>query len=166
MNNNQMMQQQILQQQQQQMLQQQQQNLMQQSMMQQNFMMQQKLMQQKLMQQKLFQQQQMIQQQMMQQKLMQQQMGQNQVDNNFNVIFRVSGRGENAPPITIQCQANEKVSTIINRYRNKSGDREQKKKFIFNAKVLNPTLTASESGLANNSTIHVINLKGLEGARI
>jgi hypothetical protein len=91
-------------------------------------------------------------------------MGQSQDDNNFNVIFRVSGKGVDAPPITIQCQANEKVSSIISRYRNKSGDTEVKKKFIFNAKVLNPSLTASESGLANNSTIHVINLKGLEGA--
>ena len=45
---------------------------------------------------------------------------------------------------------------------------ENKKRnlFLINAKVLNPTLTVSESGLANNSTIHVINLKGLEGARI
>ena len=102
---------------------------------------------------------------MLQQKMMQQQMEQNQTDNYFNVIFRVSGKGMDAPPITIQCQANEKISSIINKYRTKSGDAEQKKKFIFNAKVLNPTLTAAESGLANNSTIHVINLKGLEGAR-
>ena len=102
----------------------------------------------------------------MKQQMMQQQMELNQADNYFSVIFRVSGKGVDAPPITIQCQANEKVSSIISRYRNKSGDTEVKKKFIFNAKVLNPNLTASESGLANNSTIHVINLKGLEGARI
>jgi arginyl-tRNA--protein-N-Asp/Glu arginylyltransferase len=94
-----------------------------------------------------------------------QQMEQNQADNNCNVIFRVSGKGIGAPQITIQCQANERISSLINKYRTKSGDSEQKKRFIFNAKALNPTLTAAESGLSNNSTIYVINLKGLEGAR-
>ena len=36
----------------------------------------------------------------------------------------------------------------------------------FNTKTINPTLTVAESGLINNSIIHVIITKGIEGAKI
>ena len=71
------------------------------------------------------------------------------------LIFRKSGEGQGEPPIMIKCRPEEMVSEIIQRYRNKSGDYDKDKKFIFNAKLLNISLTVSESGLTNNSNIFV-----------
>jgi hypothetical protein len=58
--------------------------------------------------------------------------------NGISVIFRTSGQNApQRPPISIQCMPDEKVSTLIERYRNKADDHDQTKKFIFNAKNLN-----------------------------
>ena len=45
----------------------------------------------------------------------------------------------------IQCQSNEKVSDLIERYRTKADDHDPTKKFIFNAKNLSPELTVSQA---------------------
>ena len=50
----------------------------------------------------------------------------------------------------------DKISDIIEKYRNKSNDRRKKLRFISNVKNLNPNLTAFESQLINNSLIWVI----------
>ena len=72
----------------------------------------------------------------------------------FNVIFRKEG------VITrFKCKSDEKVSNIIDRYREKSLDDDNKIKFFFNAKELNKNLTLSEAGITNNSNIFVITLK-------
>ena len=42
---------------------------------------------------------------------------------------------------------NDKISTAIEKYRNKSGDTDNTKKFEFNAKSLDPLLTIIEAGL-------------------
>ena len=85
-------------------------------------------------------------------------------NNNLNIMFKVRGRDENENQINVQIQADEKVSTLIEKYRNKAGDYEKKKKFIFNAKALNPNLTCGEAGLYDNSIVQVLNTRDVEGA--
>ena len=87
-------------------------------------------------------------------------------DNNINVMFKVRGIGnrEDIGQINIQIQADEQVSELIKKYRAKTGDTEIKKKFIFNAKALNPVLSCSEAGLYNNSIVQVLNTRDVEGA--
>ena len=80
------------------------------------------------------------------------------------VIFRKSGEGQNEPPIMIQCMDHEKVSEVIARYRVKTGDQDGSKKFIFNAKQLNESLSVSEAGLTNNANIFVVTTRGVKGA--
>ena len=85
----------------------------------------------------------------------------------ISVIFRVSTNQANVqtgPAITIQCTLDEKVSAIIERYRSKTGDKDDTKKFIFNAKSLNPTLTLAEAGITNNANIFVMVTKDIKGA--
>ena len=92
----------------------------------------------------------------------QQSMGQGQ---GFSVIFRASGAtGQAGAPIMVQCTPNDKVSDIIDRYRNKANDHDTTKKFIFNAKNLNTTLSVAEAGITNNANIFVVATKGIKGA--
>ena len=153
-------------------------------------MMQQQMMQQQMMQQQMLQQQMMQQQMMAVQAQANKQAQMNNILNNvgqgnnapvnqgseqnqpqqqsgggFSVIFRASAEtGPASAPIMIQCMPNEKVSTIIDRYRAKSGDKDPTKKFIFNAKNLAPSLTLSEAGISNNANIFVVATKGIKGA--
>ena len=69
----------------------------------------------------------------------------------WEIIFKVV----NGPPYKLKCTRDDKVSDIIEKYRNKSGDKE-KRLFIFNAKNLNPDLTVVEAGITNNSNIFVV----------
>ena len=155
-------------------------NQMQQPMMEPQPMMQQQMMQQQMMQQQMMQQQ-MMQQQMMQQQIMQQQAQAQQAEMQrilnqpsssiqmssgvlsqsqgvgFCIIFRKSGAvGQVSNPIMVQCMPDEKVSEVIEKYRNKSGDRDPTKKFIFNAHPISQTLTVAEAGLTNNANIFVV----------
>ena len=85
----------------------------------------------------------------------------------ISVIFRVSGTGQNtqnSEPIMVQCLPNEKVSEVIKKYRSKSGDNDPSKKFIFNAKNLNLSLTVAEADITNNANIFVVTTKGIKGA--
>ena len=119
-------------------------------------------------------QQQMMQQQMVQQQMMQQQMMaaaqmQNILNDPINagisVVFRPSGSPNNflkMAPIRVPCDPNEKVSSIIEKYRMQTGDYDPDKKFIFNAKNLRPSLTLAEAGLINNSDIFVVKPKGIK----
>ena len=59
---------------------------------------------------------------------------------------------------------NDKISTAIEKYRNKSGDTDSTKKFEFNAKSLDPLLTIIEAGLNDNSQILVLTTKNVQGA--
>ena len=137
-------------------------------------MMQQQMIQQQMMQQQMMQQQQMLQQQMMQQQQMMAaqaaQAQQAEMKNILNkpiktgmcVIFRQSGLPDDSPknePIFIYgCYPDQKVSSIIEQYRSKSGDYSSKK-FIFNAKNLSPLLTVAEAGISNNANIFVVKTK-------
>ena len=89
-----------------------------------------------------------------------------QIENSnlVNILFHVRGSYDfSNMQIIIQIDINEKVSTLIQKYRNKTQDFEEKKKFIFNAKELNPSLSCEEAGLCNNSIIFVINTKNVDG---
>ena len=77
----------------------------------------------------------------------------------ITVIFRHGVPGHPRPPIEIQCMNDEKVSSLIERYRNKAGDYDKTKKFIFNAKDLKPLLSLAESGITNNANIFVVETK-------
>jgi len=96
---------------------------------------------------------------------------QNNNNSNFiNLKFRVGGlqrqtqQDDSNAEIVIQCTLDEKLSVIVDRYKNKSGDDITDKKFVYNAKNLNLTLTAAEAGLINNSIIFVLNTKNVKGA--
>ena len=120
-------------------------------------------------------QQQMIQQQMMQQQMMQQQMMAAQAakaqqaamqkileETGISVVFRQSELPDDLSkrePIWIYCYPEQKVSSIIEQYRSKSGDHDPFKKFIFNAKNLSPNLTVAEAGILNNANILVVKSK-------
>ena len=83
----------------------------------------------------------------------------------INIVFRVSGPGgQGRPPLTIQSMPDEKVKEVIKRYRIKSGDNDQTKKFIFNAKNLNQELSVGEAGISNNGNIFVVTTQGVKGA--
>ena len=78
----------------------------------------------------------------------------------FEVIFRESGSNIKDKNITvIKVREDEKVSDIIQKYKEKNSDFDENLKFIFNAKSLNTFLTATEAGLSNNSNIFVIRMK-------
>ena len=98
---------------------------------------------------------------------------QSQNNNNSNFInlkFRAGGlqrqtqQDDSDAGIVIQCTLDEKLSVIVDRYKNKSGDDITDKKFVYNAKNLNLTLTAAEAGLINNSIILPLNTKNTKGA--
>ena len=81
----------------------------------------------------------------------------------INVYFRAGANGENGS-IMIQCTLNDKVSDLIQKYKTKSLEDVSKKKFIFNAKALNPNLTVAEAGMQEGANIFVVNTAGVKGA--
>ena len=115
------------------------------------------------------QQQQMMQQQMIHQRMMQMQQQQQQQaeaakrGQGFSVIFRKPIVTGQEVIIMIQCTPNDKVSDIIEKYRNKANDRDNTKKFIFNARNLNTSLSVAEAGITNNANIFVVATKGIKG---
>ena len=85
------------------------------------------------------------------------------------VIFRAGGGpggqgGQQGAPIMIQCMPDDKVASVINKYRIKTNDTDNTKKFIFNAKNLNASLSVAEAGLTNNANIFVVTTQGVKGA--
>ena len=51
----------------------------------------------------------------------------------------------------------KKVSSLIEKFRKKAGDYDKTKRFIFNAKNVNPSL--AEAGMHNNCNIFVVATK-------
>jgi hypothetical protein len=74
----------------------------------------------------------------------------------LNLNFRESSIKKN---ILIKCLPSEKISKIIQYYRVKANDYDEAKRFIFNAKELNPNLTARESQFLDNCTIFIVKTK-------
>jgi hypothetical protein len=81
----------------------------------------------------------------------------NMNQNSFQIHFKPDNPYENIEEtINVKCTPNDKISSIIEKYRNKSGDYDQNKKFKFNGGVLSPNLTVSQAGITNfNNTIVV-----------
>ena len=76
----------------------------------------------------------------------------------ISVIFRQNESGQRyqqIPTIEIKCYTCDKVSSLIERYREKSGDYDKNVKFIYNAKNLRVVLTVYEAGIIDNSNIFV-----------
>ena len=86
-------------------------------------------------------------------------------DNNQKIIFVTFRASDIIAPVTVQCNPEEKVSDIIEKYRNKVNDYDDSKKFIFNSKNLNPSLSLVEAGIKNNSNIFVCRIKGIKGIK-
>ena len=78
----------------------------------------------------------------------------------ITVIFREAGEiGDNYSnkiPIMMDVKEDEKISDIIQKYREKSSNYDINLKFIFNAKDLNHSLTVAEAGITNNANIFVV----------
>ena len=87
----------------------------------------------------------------------------NIINNNgkINVNFRQNLTDPKGPSFMVKCHFFENISTLIRKYRNKSGDYSCNKAFIFNAKRLNiySPLTIEELGITNDSNIFVVNHK-------
>ena len=80
------------------------------------------------------------------------------------VFFRNnSANGKNSAPVMIQCMPNEKVSSLIEKYRNKTNDRVLTEKFLFNAKTLDHQLFVLEAGITNGSNAFIVETKGVDG---
>ena len=83
----------------------------------------------------------------------------------FNVNFKDSGvdikdkNNNNNGVICVSVEENEKISDIIEKYKQKSQNFENNIKFVFNGKELNPSLTAKEVGLRKDLTIFVVRKK-------
>ena len=79
-----------------------------------------------------------------------------------NIWFRKNSY-ESEKPIIISARMKDKVSQIIEKYRKESNDYDEEIKFIFNAKVLHPSLTLEEAGLNENANVFVVVTKGVKG---
>ena len=78
------------------------------------------------------------------------------IPKSFTVIFSHIGNDTNKLPIMVNVKENEKISDIIQKYRQKSSNYDINIKFIWNAKDLNHSLTVAEAGLTNNANIFVV----------
>ena len=81
------------------------------------------------------------------------------ITNNSN-IFIVNGicvklKVNNKGTMDFYCFPGQKVSEIIEKYRNKNGDRDVPGKFMLNAKNLDTTLTLAEDVIEDGSVIFV-----------
>jgi len=77
----------------------------------------------------------------------------------ISVNFRKSHFGN----YVVQCDFNEKIEKVIERYRYYSSDFKESERFMFNAKVLNPNITVAEAGIYKDCTILVVETSGLRG---
>ena len=64
--------------------------------------------------------------------------------------------GKNNQLTTIICNPDDKVSDIIEKFRNKANVHDDNRQFIYNAKELNPSLSLGEAGLIHESIIYVV----------
>ena len=91
---------------------------------------------------------------------------QNKNEKQFNKGFELSlqfkQNWEHKPPIIIECNFKDKVSDIIEKYRNRANDYYENRKFIYNAKNLKPSYSVAEAGLLDISIIDVISTGDLK----
>ena len=86
---------------------------------------------------------------------------QNINENKFNqnyisIIFNLQSDYGRNNQLTILCYPDDKVSDIIEKFRNKANVHDDNRRFIYNAKELNPSLSLAEAGLIHESIIYVV----------
>ena len=67
--------------------------------------------------------------------------------------------------VIIQAEPKEYMSSVINKYINKSGDLNDNNLYIYNGKKIIQSLTVSELGISDGSQIYVNNVGELRGAK-
>ena len=77
----------------------------------------------------------------------------------ININF-TNAEGKN---VMIQTEPNEKMSSVINKYINKSLDFNSNNYYIFNNKRIVQQLTVAELGLNDGAEVHVINTGSVNG---
>ena len=83
-------------------------------------------------------------------------------NNTITVVFRnTDSNGYLAYQIT--CTKDDRLSDVIQKYRNKSGDNDQSKKFIFNARNIDENVTVGQLKLTEGSIIFVVSTSGIKG---
>ena len=88
----------------------------------------------------------------------------NMQGNNYAInLFFVTPDGKK---ITIQTEPNEKMSSVINKYINKSGDLNAGNYYIFNNKKVAQQLSVAELGITDGSEILVANTGNVIGAAL
>jgi hypothetical protein len=79
-----------------------------------------------------------------------------QMNNQFiNVDFVMGTNGENGS-LTIQCNLDDQIQDLIDKFKMKTQEDASTKKFVFNTSELDPRSTAKESGLFDGAKIFVI----------
>ena len=78
------------------------------------------------------------------------------INNHQNISVRFHQNWKENRNFIIQCNLEDTVSKIIQIYQKISGDFSLDRKFKFNGKSLNPSLSLVNGGIANNSEINVI----------
>ena len=83
---------------------------------------------------------------------------------NITLIFRAQFNGET--PIHVSCFTDEKISEVINKYKNMAHIELNsiELRFIYNSRLLNPKKTVEESELINGSVICVVKIITDKGA--
>ena len=81
-----------------------------------------------------------------------------EINNFIKVVF-----DDRSQKTIVNCQLNEKISDIIDKFRKKVNLSDNGETFIFNAQPLNPNLTVAKVGLAEWSMIYVIRNNGIRG---
>ena len=80
----------------------------------------------------------------------------------ITLIFQKSGYLKKT---FVNCYLNDKISNIIEKYRELSDDQDKELKFLFNARTINPLETVSEVGFKNGSLIIVVSLENMRGGK-
>ena len=65
--------------------------------------------------------------------------------------------------IKIYANPEDRVSTIIKKYRKEGNDYDEDRRFIFNSRILYPSVSLREAGITNNSNVFVVVTKGVQG---
>jgi len=84
-----------------------------------------------------------------------------QVPKAIDIFFteeKSNRQGKEKSNIFIQCFPNDKVSAVIDKYRNIINDYSNNKKFYFNDFILDENLSIDKAGLYHNSNIKVFKL--------
>ena len=84
-----------------------------------------------------------------------------QVQKAIDIFFteeKSNRQGKEKSNIFIQCFPNDKVSAVIDKYRNIINDYSNNKKFYFNGFILDENLSIDKAGLYHNSNIKVFKL--------